>query len=105
MSLDIRHQDPHIVVVDKPFGLPSQGTQRPHQDHLFAQVKAQFPHAALHHRLDTPASGLVLFTFTRPQTRASRRHVRSITRGYLAVVVGDPDRAALGPMTWTERPP
>ena len=92
MSLDIRHRDAHIVVVDKPFGLPSQGTQRPHQDHLFAQVKAQFPHAALHHRLDTPASGLVLFTIHPSANKgiAEAFRTRSITRGYLAVVVGDP---------------
>jgi RluA family pseudouridine synthase len=92
MSLDIRHQDAHIVVVNKPFGLPTQGTQKPNQDHLFAQVKARFPTAALHHRLDTPASGLVLFTVHPSANKgiAAAFQGRRITRRYLAMVAGDP---------------
>ena len=92
MSLSIRHQDPHIVVVEKPYGLPSQGTQDVSQDHLFAQVKARFPQAALHHRLDTPASGLVLFTVHPSANKgiAEAFRTRRITRRYLAVVAGDP---------------
>ncbi len=92
VSLSIRHQDPHIVVVEKPYGLPSQGTQDVSQDHLFAQVKARFPQAALHHRLDTPASGLVLFTVHPSANKgiAEAFRTRRITRRYLAVVAGDP---------------
>ena len=92
MSLIIRHQDPHIVVVEKPYGLPSQGTQDASQDHLFAQVKARFPEAALHHRLDTPASGLVLFTVHPSANKgiAEAFRTRRITRRYLAMVAGDP---------------
>ena len=92
MSLSIRYQDPHIVVVEKPYGLPSQGTQDARQDHLFAQVKACFPQAALHHRLDTPASGLVLFTVHPSANKgiAEAFRMRRITRRYLAVVAGDP---------------
>lgn len=93
MSFEIRHQDPHIVVVNKPFGLPSQGTQQPGQDHLFAQVKDRFHRAALHHRLDTPASGLVLFTIHPAANKgiAEAFRTRRITRRYLAVVAGEPD--------------
>ena len=99
MTLYIRHEDPHIVVVDKPFGLPSQGTQHPHQDHLFAQVKARFPQAALHHRLDTPASGLVLFTVHPSANRgiADAFRSRRIARRYVAVVAGDPGASG----TWS----
>ena len=100
MSIEIRYQDAHIVVVEKPYGLPSQGTQRPEQDHLFAQVKTRFPEASLHHRLDTPASGLVLFTVHPVANKgiAKAFRLRRVTRRYLAVVAGVPSTTG----TWAD---
>ena len=98
--LTIVYVDQAIVIVDKPSGLPTQGTRNPQQPHLYQYVLAQFPNAGLHHRLDTPSSGLVLFTVdpaANKQIGSSFRH-HAIDRRYLAVVVGDP-----GPQgTWSD---
>ena len=107
MSLSIRHQDPHIVVVEKPYGLPSQGTQDVTQDHLFAQVKARFPRAALHHRLDTPASGLVLFTVHPSANKgiAEAFRKRRITRRYSQWSLAIRVPRGQGSRRWMKRPP
>ncbi|MEO0602575.1 MAG: RNA pseudouridine synthase, partial [Myxococcota bacterium] len=56
----VRYEDGAIVVIDKPFGLPTQAP-RGGGANLFDQVRDRWPRAALLHRLDTVASGLVLF--------------------------------------------
>jgi len=90
--LQIRYRDEVLVVVDKPSGLPTQATRDRNAKHLYQQVLSKFPNASLHHRLDTPSSGLVLFTVSPTINRhigdAFKHH--TIDRRYLAVVVGDP---------------
>ena len=97
-SLNVRHADEWIVIVDKPSGLPTQGTRDSSVDHLYAQILKQYPDAALHHRLDRPSSGLVLFTINKTVnpsiSKAFREH--TIDRRYLAVLAGDPGQAG----TW-----
>jgi 23S rRNA-/tRNA-specific pseudouridylate synthase len=86
----VRHEDRWLVVVEKPPGLPSQGSPDATDD-LFTQVRSRWPSAALQHRLDQPASGLVLFTLHPaahgPVTDLLRDH--AIDRRYLAVLAGD----------------
>ncbi|MEN0065600.1 MAG: RluA family pseudouridine synthase [Myxococcota bacterium] len=83
------YEDPSIVVIDKPFGLPSQAP-RGGGPNAFDEVRAQWPRAALLHRLDTVASGLLLFsinpTVNATLTEAFRRH--AVERGYRAVLAG-----------------
>ena len=98
--LTVRYGDNAIVIVDKPSGMPTQSTRNPQQAHLYQYVLARFPKASLHHRLDTPSSGLVLFTVDPAVNKcigsAFRNH--TIDRRYLAVLVGDP-----GPQgTWCD---
>jgi RluA family pseudouridine synthase len=71
----ILYEDADLLAIDKPPNLPTQGTRDPARDHLYAavqryaaQAKRLGPDGAyvgLHHRLDTQASGVVLFTRSR----------------------------------------
>lgn len=98
--ISILHQDGMLVVADKPFGLPSQATKDGKRTHLYGLLCAQFPYVGLHHRLDTPASGLVLFTVNRRANKAIAEGFKNHTIGrhYRAVVVGDPGESG----TWTQ---
>lgn len=92
VALPDRYREDGILVVDKPAGLPSQATRQGHRQHLFGALKAREHYVGLHHRLDTPASGLVLVTTDRDLNRAISDAFQSgsIHRRYLVVVVGDP---------------
>lgn len=86
-------EDEWLLVVDKPAGLPTQAA-RPSEkgsDNLYDRLSALHPYIGLHHRLDTPVSGLVLFTrdprANAPIARAFREHL--VTRHYLAVAAGE----------------
>ena len=61
MAVRELHNDGVILVVEKPSGLPTQAP-RGGGDNLYDRLRRRYPRLALHHRLDTPASGLVLFT-------------------------------------------
>ncbi len=94
-ALPERYRDDQVVVVDKPCGLPSQAGPRGGADHVYGIVKARERYAGLHHRLDTPASGLLLLTVDPSANAAVAEALGSgaIERRYLVVVVGDPGEA------------
>lgn len=100
LMIDFLYVDDFIVVVNKPSGLPSQSTRDPRQTHLYEQVLDRFPNASLHHRLDTPSSGLVLLTVAPEVNRAISTAFRehSIERRYLAVLAGHPGDSG----TWNQ---
>lgn len=83
-------RDRWLLVVDKPSGLPSQRTRR-EEEGLYEQLRREYGRVGLHHRLDRPASGLMLFTLDpaadRPVAEAFRQH--RIQRRYLAVLDGE----------------
>ncbi|MCB0348964.1 MAG: RluA family pseudouridine synthase [Bdellovibrionales bacterium] len=66
----VLYEDASIIVLNKPAGIPTQGTLDPTRDHLFAAVqrflKSRNPmrenYVGLHHRLDRDTSGVVLMT-------------------------------------------
>ena len=91
-TLSICYRDEFIAVVDKPHGLPAQSTRKSEQTHLFGLLQERFSYVGLHHRLDTPASGLMLFTLDKRANPAIARafQARTIERRYHAVVAGDP---------------
>lgn len=99
----VSYQDDWLLVVDKPSGLPTQAGRdeggTPVED-LFTALRRDHPRLALHHRLDQPASGLVLFTrdprANAAIARAFREH--TIARIYRAVLVGEATDA-----TWAQR--
>jgi 23S rRNA pseudouridine1911/1915/1917 synthase len=91
-GLEERYRDPWLLVVDKPHGLPCQPTRSGHAQHLFGILQAQERYVGLHHRLDTPASGLVLLSLDKGANKAVAEGFRTnqIHRSYQVVVVGDP---------------
>jgi len=97
-ELPERFRDRWLLVVDKPSGLPSQPTRQGHAQHLYGMLQGREEYVGLHHRLDTPASGLLLVTVDRSVNKAVSEAFRSgaIHRRYLAVVVGDPGESG----TW-----
>lgn len=91
-DLPERYRDADIVVVDKPSGLPSQGTKDGGRMHVHGILAARERYAGLHHRLDRPASGLMLLTLRKTANVGVADAFASgnIHRDYLAVVLGDP---------------
>ncbi len=90
------HRDRWLLAVDKPSGLPVQPDRRG-QDNLYDLLVAREHYVALHHRLDTPASGLVLFSLSRHANVGMARlfSERRARRGYRVVVLGDPGEAGV----------
>ncbi|MED5370837.1 MAG: RluA family pseudouridine synthase [Myxococcota bacterium] len=94
----ILYQDPHLLIALKPAGLPTQAP-RGGGDNLFDRLRAAHDYVGLHHRLDTPVEGLVLFTLDKGVNAAISAAFKEhrIHRSYQALVVGDP-----GPQgSWT----
>ncbi|MFT4975768.1 MAG: 23S rRNA pseudouridine1911/1915/1917 synthase [Myxococcota bacterium] len=94
IALPARYREAGILVVDKPAGLPSQPTRQGRRRHLYGALQAREEYVGLHHRLDTPASGLVLVTLDRGLNKAISEGFKQSTihRRYLMVVVGDPGK-------------
>ena len=91
-ELPVRYRDRFVLVVDKPAGLAAQATRNPSDPHVYGLLSEALPYVALHHRLDVPASGLMLLGLDRrinaALTDAFRQH--RIQRSYRVVVLGDP---------------
>ena len=84
------YRDHHLLVVDKPAGTPTQADKRG-EPGLYDALRADEPTLALHHRLDRPASGLVVFgrSGLANKSLADGFRTHSIQRTYMAVLVGD----------------
>jgi 23S rRNA pseudouridine1911/1915/1917 synthase len=85
------HQDPEVIVIDKPAGIASQATRAGSAGALDRLVaEAIDPGARLLHRLDRDTSGLVMFTRTRAAHRrfAHFQAANQLERTYLAAVWG-----------------
>ncbi len=83
-------------MVDKPCGLATQ-SPRGGGENLFDRLRKDHPYVGLHHRLDTPASGLLLFTLDRAANASIAAGFRdhTIERSYEVVVVGDPGTSGI----------
>lgn len=64
LAIPIVFEDPWLLAVNKPAGLPSQGTWATDRHDLLALLKRQRPELKLYlqHRLDQPTSGLLLLS-------------------------------------------
>ena len=96
VGLRIVHLDEAIVVIDKPAGLLSMGSEREKQrtahrmlnEHLKALAKSPLQQAFIVHRLDRETSGLMLFARSESTQAALQQNWRTVTKKYLAVVEG-----------------
>ena len=88
---------PHLVVVDKPSGMPSVPARTPlDPPDVAARLWREFGPLEAVHRLDRDTSGLLVFARD-SQARAAlgRAFERGeVTKTYLAIVAGRPPRAA-----------
>ena len=90
-GLQVRYEDMHCLVVDKPAGLltvPGRGADK--ADCLAVRVQQRLPEALIVHRLDMGTSGLVLMARSPAAQREFNRmfEQRRIDKGYVAVVAG-----------------
>jgi 23S rRNA pseudouridine1911/1915/1917 synthase len=87
----IVHEDPHVIVVDKPAGLVTAPTPESDRGDLLDQLTRRFGEVYLVHRIDLPTSGLLVFARTREANKflgdAFVRH--DIDREYRAVAIGE----------------
>jgi 23S rRNA pseudouridine1911/1915/1917 synthase len=85
------HQDGRILVVDKPAGIPTQGSRDCDADCLFEALRRGLQgYVGLHHRLDRDTSGLLLFSRSRQVNPllAQLFQDRLIEKSYLAICQG-----------------
>jgi len=100
-------EDELLIAIDKPSGIPAQATRGDAVHDLFSQVRrflkqrdgSPDPYLALHHRLDTGTSGVMLFakdrSVNRPLARAfAEQRIRKIYHALCLVAsVSVPDGA------------
>ncbi|MGD0289256.1 MAG: RluA family pseudouridine synthase [Candidatus Binataceae bacterium] len=100
-GLKIVHLDDAIVVVEKPSGLLSMGSEREKErtahrilnEYLKASTKSRQQQAFIVHRLDRETSGLMIFARTETIQATMQQGWKQVTKRYLAVVIGVPNPA------------
>jgi len=101
MPLVILHEDPSIVAIDKPGGVPGHALDPRERGSVAGALLARYPElgavgdpltAGLVHRLDTGTSGVLLAARTPDVYRALREAFRlqQVTKQYVAIVEGHP---------------
>ena len=102
---DIVYADEHLLVVDKPAGMAVHHGQGIQSGTLVDQLKAQYPQLSeleptdrpgIVHRIDMDTSGLLVVGLTRVATDTASTAIRErqVTRRYIALVDGVPERSA-----------
>lgn len=93
-SLEILFEDTWLLIVNKPSGLPTQATLDPKRPNLYSLLleSKKWSYIGLHHRLDTPTSGIVLFTKDRSANKGVSQlfQEHQIQKKYLCFVSGLP---------------
>jgi len=99
--LKVLHEDPHVLIVDKPAGLLSQPTPAAERDTLVSRATRHLKlrhgnrsYIGVVHRLDKDTSGALALARSPESARAFQKLFREhdIERQYLAVVEGNPRR-------------
>jgi 23S rRNA pseudouridine1911/1915/1917 synthase len=101
-GLRIVHMDDAIVVVDKPEGLLSMGSEREKEktvhrilnEHLKTLANSPRQQIFIVHRLDRETSGLMVLARSESVQAALQRNWKSVTKRYFAIVEGTPTRAS-----------
>ena len=102
MNLKIIYEDNHIIVVEKPPNMPSQGDKTEDVNMLtlikeYLKEKYNKPgnvYLGLVHRLDRPVGGIMVFAKTSKAASRLSNQVREkiFKKEYLAIVDGKPER-------------
>jgi 23S rRNA pseudouridine1911/1915/1917 synthase len=91
------YEDQWLLAYDKEAGIPCQQTPYDGYNNLFAALKRQTTgYLALHHRLDSPTSGVMVFARRQQANAGLSRIFRqgAMEKIYLAVVKGLPESDA-----------
>jgi 23S rRNA pseudouridine1911/1915/1917 synthase len=97
-ALKIIHLDDVVVVVDKPTGLLSMGSDREKErtahrllnEYLKTLTRSRLQQAFIVHRLDRGTSGLMVFARNQSTQSILQQNWKNVTKRYLAVVEGVP---------------
>ena len=97
-GLKIIHLDDAVVVVDKPTGLLSIGSEREKErtthrllnEHLKTLTRSRLQQAFIVHRLDRETSGLMIFARNQSIQAILQQNWKMVSKRYLAVVEGSP---------------
>src|SRR6516165_3867340 len=97
-GLKIIHLDDAIVVIDKPTGLLSIGSEREKErtahrllnEHLKMLTRSRLQQAFIVHRLDRETSGLMVFARNQSTQAILQQNCKNVPKRYLAVVEGAP---------------
>ncbi|MCB1145917.1 MAG: RluA family pseudouridine synthase [Leptospiraceae bacterium] len=91
----ILYHDKHVLIINKPAGLPTQPTLDDSRNNLIELLKKHLqkiqsienPYLGIHHRLDADTSGLLLFTTDKSANKsiAKQFQEREIKKKYLAL--------------------
>ena len=98
MRIPILYQDPDLVVVDKPAGIPTHapdpGDPYPGDALRIVQAQTGLPYLGMHQRLDADTSGVLLFAARREANKAlaAAFEGHAVRKVYLALVHGAPPR-------------
>jgi len=85
LSFEIAYQDRHMLIVDKPSGLPTLPGGGFLENTLLHQVQNEYPAAKPMHRLGRGTSGLVLFALSGEAASRIGQNWSSIKKQYSAV--------------------
>ena len=93
-TFDVLFEDEHVLVIDKPAGLPMHTTAKFWRNTLVAVLRERYPdqHTEICHRIDRETSGVMLIART-PRAGAYLKTAfatRRISKRYLALVKGNP---------------
>lgn len=94
MDYSVLHEDPHLLVIDKPAGLPVHPSARYHRNTLTALMRTRLgpDHGwEMAHRLDRETSGVMLFGRAGTSARSLKGAFfrREVNKTYLAIVHGE----------------
>jgi 23S rRNA pseudouridine1911/1915/1917 synthase len=103
LKLDVLFRDPDLVVINKPAGLLSVGTEQESKLHALAILRNQLSRGTQDvklwpvHRLDRDTSGVLMFATSREMREAVNANWTGAEKVYLAVVEGipKPDRGTI----------
>ena len=87
-TFGVIYQDAHLLVVDKPSGLPTIPGGGFYLNTLLSLVQVDFPEARPLHRLGRATSGLVLFALNAPTASTLSRCWPQVHKQYRALACG-----------------
>lgn len=114
MHIPILYEDNHLLVVDKPAGLPTQSDKHSKTDlltELKAYIKDKYDkpgdvYLGMVHRLDQPASGVMVFARTSKAAARLSAQIRERTfrKVYRAILRGTPtpEQGTLSHFIWKD---